>query len=439
VANNITSRATTPALGGGVYLTNGGKIYNSLIVNNMANNGYGVYGEAGCIITNATIIYNTFAPISVLVPGTGANLSNSNTTNYYFHQANGGPTYNTTVKVQLTDFYLSATETTCLQYCVFLAGVDYRVESNVIILADTYRDSLWTLKVYGAGITGQTDNNVVRLYYGTDIRPSSQSDEDYCANYGYELCYTNPNSNVSDPNNFGFLYQNSGIIVPKERTGGGTIPDDDISICYVSWYGSMVYSQWLGGSLPTEAQWEFALRRKNASAFVAPVLDNTTIAGQSSSLHNEVFAYEGGSSESVLSTYAWYGSNSADAATSAAYGSGSSRHNHKVGEKAPIGLGLYDMNGNLSEWCADFNPGTYSYALSHYNYSSGNDMVVGDVMLNPINNAVGANSPPSRVLRGSGWLAGGGDLRVGYRGNYGAYSRDNVLGFRPAFLSPFAP
>ncbi|MDR1973332.1 MAG: formylglycine-generating enzyme family protein [Bacteroidales bacterium] len=440
VANNITSRATTPALGGGVYLINGGKIYNSLIVNNMANRGYGVYGEVGCAITNATVIYNTFAPIGVLVPGTGPNIAedSANTTNYYYHQEHAigysDANYNTTVKVQLTDFYLGATETTCLQYCVFLAGVDYRVEYNNIILADTYRDSLWTLKVYGTGAS-----KTVREYYGTDIRADDQSDEDYCAN-GYHLCYTNPNSDVSNPWYFGFLYQNSGIIVPKERTGAGTIPDDDISVCYVSWYGSMAYCQWLGGSLPTEAQWEFALRRKNASPFVAPDPNDTTIAGQSSSLHNYAFAYPGyvsGEPTDIIKNYAWFYPISNDASTAAAYGV-SDIHNHKVGEKEPTGLGLYDMNGNLSEWCADLYPGTSSYEISHYDYPSGNDMISGDVMLNPINNAVGASSPPSRSFCGGSWDLDETDLRAGHRWESSA-DYFIMYGFRPAFLSPFAP
>jgi formylglycine-generating enzyme required for sulfatase activity len=401
----------------------------------MANRGYGVYGEAGCIMTNATVIYNTFAPISVLVPGTGTNLLNSNVTNYYYPQEYasdyGDANYNTTVKVQLTDFYLGATETTCLQYCVFLAGIDYTINgSNIVILADTYCDSLWTLKVYGT-----KGSKTVRAYYGTDVKPSTHSDESYCATYGYQLCAATSGTNTY----FGYLYHRNNIIVPKESTGVGATPDDDIPICYVSWYGSMAYCQWLGGSLPTDAQWEFALRRKNASAFVAPTPDDITIAGQSSSLHNEVWAYAGGSSESVLATYAWYYDNSADATTSAAYGSGGSRHNHKVGEKEPTGLGLYDMNGNLREWCADFYLGTYSYAISHYNNANSNDgiNININVVLNPINNAVGADSPPLRIYRGGGWDNATFRLRAGYRSSSNAYYRYYNLGFRPAFLSPF--
>ncbi|MDR1974581.1 MAG: formylglycine-generating enzyme family protein, partial [Bacteroidales bacterium] len=280
VANNVSSsHAAKHALGGGVYLTNGGKIYNSLITNNMANGGYGVYGEAGCVITNSTIVYNTFAPISVPVRGTGPNIaqSDTNVSNYYYHQAhNPGDTeaanYNTTVKVQLTDFYLSATETTSLQYCAFLAGIDYTISSNIVRLADNYRDSLWTLKVYGTGITGNdTGNKTVSEYYGTNVaRGGYTSDETYCNNASNKYILCEALASGTD-NYFGHLYRRNNIIVPRESTGtGGTIPDDDIAVCNVSWYGSLAYSQWLGGSLPTEAQWEFALRRKGSGAFQAP-------------------------------------------------------------------------------------------------------------------------------------------------------------------------
>ncbi|MDR1974022.1 MAG: hypothetical protein LBQ31_05025, partial [Bacteroidales bacterium] len=196
VANNVSSsHAAKPALGGGVYLTNNGKIYNSLITNNMANDGYGVYSEPSSTITNSTIVYNTFAPISVPVRGTGPNIAQSatNVSNYYYHQAHNpgeteAATYNTTVKVQLTNFYLGATETTCLQYCVFLASIDYTLNGNIVRLVDNYRDSLWTLKVYGTGITGnETGNKTVREYYGTNM--GSSSDETYCNGTNkYMLC-----------------------------------------------------------------------------------------------------------------------------------------------------------------------------------------------------------------------------------------------------------
>jgi formylglycine-generating enzyme required for sulfatase activity len=444
VANNVSSsRVVHPALGGGVYLTNGGKIYNSLVTNNMANDGFGVYVEAGCVTTNSTIVYNTLAPISVPVCGTGPNIAQNaaNVSNYYYHQENNTSetdpaNYNTTVKVQLTDFYLGATETTGFQYCVFLASIDYRISGDNIILANNYRDSLWTLKVYGTGKTGdETGNRTVREYYGTTAGPGKK-DEDFCAN-DYPLCVATSGANTD----FGYLYYRDNIIVPKELTNSGTIPDDDIAVCNVFWYGSLAYSQWLGGSLPTEAQWEFALRRKDAGSFVAPDLDNTAIDGQSSSLHNGAYAYFGGSFSSVLEPYAWYSANSASA-DYAAYGVGSGiTHNHRIGEKEPTGLGLYDMDGNLREWCADFHPGAYSYAIAHYSNVTSYDSISGNVVLNPINNAMSVNDgfAAPRILRGGSWKDSAVTLRAGSRDWGHAQFQGNYVGFRPVFLFPFAP
>jgi formylglycine-generating enzyme required for sulfatase activity len=446
VANNIISHATTPALGGGAYLTNGGKIYNSLIVNNMANRGYGVYGEAGCIMTNATVVYNTFAPIGVLVPGTGPNIAqnDTNTANYYLHQVNSDnetatATYDGDVKVQLTDFYLGETETTCLQYCVFLAGIDYTISLNIVRLADNYRNSLWTLKVYGTGITGNdTGNKTVREYYGTTMKGYSQTDEQYCTNNGYQLCGVD---NIS--NDFGYLRIFDSIVVSKESTEAGTIPDDDISVCYVSWYGSLAYSQWLGGSLPTESQWEFALRRKSSENFKAPTA-GTAVGDQSASLYNYAYAYNGYTNGavagSVVLDYAWCDDNSNDASTRTSYGV-NANHTHKVGEKEPNGLGLYDMNGNVWEPCADFHKGT-DYLLTDYVGNDGSDG--NGIVVNPINNTVaeskdGPSFPPDRVFRGNGWGNTANYLRAGYRNWGNAITRYNAVGVRPAFLLPFVP
>jgi formylglycine-generating enzyme required for sulfatase activity len=294
---------------------------------------------------------------------------------------------------------------------------------------------LWTLKVYNTGKTGEAGYKTVRDYYGTTKKGGTRNDEEYCNYYGYELCGTSNSSN-----DFGYLRLFNNIVVPKESTNTGIIPDDDISVCYVSWYGSMAYSQWLGGSLPTEAQWEFALRCKGSGAFQAPGA-GTDVADQSASLYNEAYAYNGYTngfvSGSVVPDYAWYSGNSAST-DYANYGVGSgTTHPHKVGERKPNGLGLYDMNGNVWEWCADLYPGTTDYVLSHY---AGNDGISDSVVVNPINNTVaGYGSPPNRINRGGSWSGIADNLRAGSRSNYIAIGRTDALGFRPAFLFPFAP
>ncbi|MDP7281907.1 MAG: SUMF1/EgtB/PvdO family nonheme iron enzyme, partial [Candidatus Poribacteria bacterium] len=82
-----------------------------------------------------------------------------------------------------------------------------------------------------------------------------------------------------------------------------------------------------------------------------------------------------------------------------------------VGSYRPNGYGLYDMGGNVWEWCADW------YGSDYYSKSPGK-------------NPLGPDSGSSRVLRGGGWSNYTYYLRVAYRGYYFPHNRIDGLGFR---------
>jgi formylglycine-generating enzyme required for sulfatase activity len=129
--------------------------------------------------------------------------------------------------------------------------------------------------------------------------------------------------------------------------------------------------------LPTEAEWEYGARSGGKKE-----------------------KYSGTSQEGVLGQYAWYGNNSGN-------------QTHPVGEKRPNGLGLYDMAGNVWEWCADWYDGNY------YKNS-------------PKNNPVGPGNGQVRVLRSGSWVDDPRDVRAAFRTGGLPADRGNYSGFRLA-------
>jgi formylglycine-generating enzyme required for sulfatase activity len=133
-----------------------------------------------------------------------------------------------------------------------------------------------------------------------------------------------------------------------------------------------------GYRLPTEAEWEYACR-----------------AGKPTE-------YSFGDDASVFGSYAWFSGNSDGAS-------------HPVGEKSPNGFGLYDMHGNVWEWCSDW------YDDGYYQRS-------------PLIDPPGGSGASSRVSRGGGWSSDPRFARSANRVWFVPGDRDFNPGFRVALV-----
>ena len=126
--------------------------------------------------------------------------------------------------------------------------------------------------------------------------------------------------------------------------------------------------------LPTEAEWEYACRSGSSGT------------------------YSFGDDEKLLGEYAWFNNNS-------------EQKTHPVGGKKPNAWGLYDMHGNVWEWCQDW----------HGDYPQGS-----------VTDPVGLSSGSRRVFRGGSWFYGAGYCRSAIRFRCAPSYGYIILGFRLA-------
>ena len=154
-------------------------------------------------------------------------------------------------------------------------------------------------------------------------------------------------------------------------------------IINVTWYGATEFATYTDSRLPTEAQWEYACRGNTTTPF------NT-----GNCLSNEQANYDWAVPYNTCTN-----TNTTSSVTT-----------QVVGSYAPNTYGLYDMHGNVLEWCSDWY-GTYPTTTQ--------------------NNPTGATTGSSRVSRGGSWFYYAQYSRSAYRYNiYSPHNSNSNLGFR---------
>jgi formylglycine-generating enzyme required for sulfatase activity len=175
---------------------------------------------------------------------------------------------------------------------------------------------------------------------------------------------------------------------------------------HVTWNDAQAYIKWLNQKtgknyrLPTEAEWEFAAKgglKKPKKPLGDDLSQNEWEYLTKGGLKINGFLFSG---SNRISKVAWYRENSG-------------AKTHPVGEKEPNELGIYDMTGNVQEWCQDW--------FQWYDYSGSPNLDV---------NPISRTKSTDKVVRGGGWFDQQSSCRVSNRAAYPPDFPHNSQGFR---------
>ncbi len=204
-------------------------------------------------------------------------------------------------------------------------------------------------------------------------------------------------------------------------------PTGSHPIQMVNWYDAVLYCNWLshqegripcyegagqdwklipkgtGYRLPTEAEWEYACR--------AGTITKYFFGGEDSLQPGSIFRHHFAGPKSLLHEYAVFMAKKAVSCGSATRENSTTANPHRL---FPNPWGLFNMYGNVSEWCQDW---------------------AGDYSVEPAIDPMGATMASDRVLRGGSWSDNGTGCRSAFRFQNNPTNRSNNQGFRLA-ISP---
>ncbi len=235
----------------------------------------------------------------------------------------------------------------------------------------------------------ETDRNMVSIYSTSFITIQicryNVTNKEFCVflnSEGNQIEDKSPWINITDNEYCG--------ITGGPVSGTFYVKDDyeNHPVVNISWYGAVAYCNWLsiqsglencyggvndreyiftgrnGYRLPTEGEWEYACRAGSKTVY-----------------------YWGNYMEN---DYCWYEANSGYII-------------HPVGQKKPNAFGLYDMNGNVSEWCYDRYKDSPTYFCIRCETKNRTSDLYCKKCGKPVHNPAGKNAGKSRIHRGGNW------------------------------------